>query len=80
MTRSGLARRAAPSPTTGRRSRTVLTSGGLQPVLDAGGGEHSLGVEQVPDYAPIQFAGHETGDFVLVPRSSQSAAAPSVSP
>ena len=25
-----------------KRSRTVLTSGGLEPVLDAGGGEHSV--------------------------------------
>jgi hypothetical protein len=25
-----------------RQSRTVLTSGGLEPVLDAGGGEHSV--------------------------------------
>ena len=113
MTRSGLARRATPAPLTepsDRRSRTVLTSGGLRPVLDAGGGEHSLfaralltvlelndrplsgavlhrevaarvtfgaselGVEQVPDYAPIQFAGHETGDFVLMPRRSAGAA------
>ncbi len=127
MTRSGLARRAStpsvePQPVAGRRSRTVLTSGGLQPVLDAGGGEHSLfaralltvlrlndrplsgtvlhrevaarvtfaatelGVEQVPDYAPIQFAGHETGDFVLVPSdaplrgNAQGAGAPAASP
>jgi len=25
-----------------RRARTVLTSGGLEPVLDAGGGDHSV--------------------------------------
>jgi hypothetical protein len=25
-----------------KRSRTVITSGGLEPVLDAGGGEHSV--------------------------------------
>jgi TPR repeat protein len=85
------------------RSRTVLTSGGLSPVLDGGGGAHSvfakalLGVlgdvqdvtegqriyrevaarvafeanryqvEQVPEYAPIKFAGHESGDFLFVP-------------
>ncbi len=124
MTRSGLARRAsdgnppvaaaqaAGPAAAGKRSRTVLTSGGLQPVLDSGGGDHSLfaralltvlklndrplsgavlhrevaarvtfaatelGVEQVPDYAPIQFAGHEIGDFVLVPGSGAAAAAP----
>ena len=88
------------------RSRTVLTSGGLQPVLDEGGGDHSifarafievldgnedllqgyslfrkvfqtvsersskLGVEQSPEYAPIRHAGHETGQFFLLPGSS----------
>ncbi len=98
-------RRAASQAGAARRSRTVLTSGGLQPVLDDVGGEHSLfagvfltvlklsnhalsgaelhrevrtrveyqanrmGVEQVPQYAPIRFAGHEAGDFVLTPRS-----------
>jgi hypothetical protein len=86
-----------------KRSRMVLTSGGLAPVLDAGGGEHSvfarsllevlganedlidgqklyqevaarvtyaaanLQFEQLPQYAPIRYAGHETGDFFLVP-------------
>jgi hypothetical protein len=90
------------------RSRTVLTSGGVAPVLDGGGGEHSvfakalLGVlqelndvsdgqrvyrevaarvaydasryevEQVPQYAPIKFAGHESGDFLFVPKKLQS--------
>ena len=85
------------------RSRTVLTSGGLKPVLDEGGGEHSVfagafldalerndeivegyrlfrrvsgvvseraakfGVDQVPEYAPIKHAGHETGQFLFVP-------------
>ncbi len=121
MTRSGLARRAAdqgpappaPAGPPAGRSRTVLTSGGLRPVLDAGGGAHSLfaralltvlklndrplsgavlhrevaarvtfsaaelGVEQVPHYAPIQFAGHETGDFVLRPKSARGAPSPS---
>ncbi len=86
-----------------KRSRTALTSGGLSPVLDAGGGGHSVfarafldvldgndGIlegqrlyqelsarvtyaaqnyqfEQLPQYAPIKFAGHEAGDFFLVP-------------
>lgn len=86
-----------------RRARTVLTSGELKPVLDAGGGSHSVfakalldvlqsnsdvldgrslyravsarvayaadryGIEQVPQYGPIQHAGHEAGDFFLVP-------------
>ncbi len=89
-----------------KRSRTVLTSGGLKPVLDTGGGQHSvfakafievlsanrdilegqrlfrevsarvtyaaaaLHIEQVPEYAPIRFAGHESGDFFFVPRTS----------
>lgn len=88
-----------------KRSRTALTSGGLAPVLDGGGGGHSvfakalLGVlsqnagvlvgahlgdevaarvryaaerqhfEQEPEYAPIKHAGHEAGDFLLVPRA-----------
>jgi uncharacterized caspase-like protein len=91
-----------------KRSRTVLTSGDLKPVLDGGGGSHSIfakallsvlheneeilegqrlyqqisarvayaasavmtdtgPVEQVPQYAPIKFAGHESGDFLFVP-------------
>ncbi len=87
------------------RSRTVLTSGGVQPVLDGGGGENSvfahafltalenkqgivqgyslyqsvvgavqqraaqLGVTQVPEYAPIKHAGHETGQFFFIPEA-----------
>lgn len=87
------------------RSRTVLTSGGLEPVLDEGGGGNSvfarafvtaltnnqdimqgyslyrrvvnsvtqraaqLGVNQVPEYAPIKHSGHETGQFFFVPVS-----------
>lgn len=88
-----------------KRSRTVLTSGGIAPVLDAGAGRHSvfakallevleasqdtldgqrlyrevaarvayaaanLRFEQVPEYAPIRHAGHEAGEFFLIPRS-----------
>ena len=88
-----------------KRSRTALTSGGLAPVLDSGGGRHSIfakalldvlrdasetlegqrlfqeisarvawaaearNFEQLPQYAPIKYAGHESGDFFLVPRS-----------
>jgi len=87
------------------RSRTVLTSGGLKPVMDGGGGQHSVfanafisalrqndsllegqslyrkvsagivaiaaeyGIEQVPEYAPIRHAGHESGEFFFVPRN-----------
>ena len=87
-----------------KRSRTALTSGGLEPVLDSGGGNHSIfarvllevleqnrevlegqrmfrevaarvtwaaegtDFEQVPQYAPIKFAGHESGDFFFVPQ------------
>lgn len=86
------------------RSRTVLTSGGLKPVMDGGGGSHSVfakafidtlrnntgllegqnlyrevagniigvasryGIDQVPEYAPIRHAGHESGEFFLVPK------------
>ena len=86
------------------RSRTALTSGGVQPVADAASkGGHSVfaaalltvlrdnnqlltgqqlfretaagmalrganaGLKQVPEYAPIQFAGHEAGEFFLMP-------------
>jgi hypothetical protein len=88
-----------------RRSRTVLASGGLAPVMDAGGGRHSvfakallevlqnndelldgqslhrevaarvayaaanLQFDQMPEYAPIRFAGHEAGEFFLLPGS-----------
>lgn len=88
---------------TAKRSRTVLTSGGVVPVLDAGGGDHSVfakavldvlnsnqeviegarlfrdvsahvayaaqrwNVEQVPEYGPIKYAGHDFGDFLFVP-------------
>lgn len=88
-----------------RKSRTVLTSGGIAPVLDAGGGRHSvfakallevleantdildgqrlhrdvaarvayaaasLRFDQVPEYAPIRYAGHEAGEFFLVPET-----------
>jgi hypothetical protein len=87
------------------RSRTAMTSGGVQPVADTSRGEHSLfagaliaaltdnnqlltgqrlfreiaasmalrsssaGLQQVPEYAPIQFAGHEAGEFFFMPRS-----------
>ena len=87
-----------------KRSRTVLTSGGLAPVLDSGEGKHSVFAkamldvllantdvletqrlyrevaarvalaaeryrfEQIPEYAPIQYAGHEAGDFFFVPK------------
>lgn len=85
------------------RTRTVLTSGGVQPVLDGGGGQHSVfakslievltenhdaleaqrlyrevaarvldrasrfQMDQRPEYAPMKFAGHESGDFLFVP-------------
>jgi uncharacterized caspase-like protein len=87
------------------RSRTALTSGGVQPVADSSRGDHSQfasalisalgdnnqlltgqrlyreiaasmalrsgssGLQQVPEYAPIQFAGHEAGEFFFMPRS-----------
>jgi hypothetical protein len=87
-----------------KRSRTVLTSGGVAPVMDAGGGRHSvfakalldvldanadaidgqrlhrevaarvayaaanLRFDQVPEYAPIRYAGHEAGEFFLIPK------------
>ena len=86
----------------GKRARIVLSSGGVQPVLDSGGGRHSVfakafltalggnggvlegqrlyrtvaqnvaataaaaSVEQLPQYAPIKYAGHEAGDFFFV--------------
>lgn len=86
-----------------KRSRTVLASGDDKPVLDSGGGDHSVfaqafldvlnantavlegqrlhkelaarvayvaaaySLEQLPQYAPIHYAGHEAGDFLFVP-------------
>lgn len=112
LTRNAIANLEAGRSTTDRirliqsmveqRSRMVLTSGGLEPVLDSVGGVHSVfatallkvleknvGVlagqemfglvlpnvvqaaeqadfRQVPEYAPIKYAGHESGDFFFV--------------
>jgi TPR repeat protein len=85
------------------KSRIVISSGETKPVLDGGGGGHSvfakafletlqansdvllgidlhraiaervmtasanIGMEQVPQYAGLNRAGHELGDFILVP-------------
>ena len=90
------------------RSRTALTSGGLQPVPDAGTGNHSYfaraflnvlqdnnrlmeaqrlyrevstslalnsinsPVPQNPQYGPIRYAGHESGDFFFMPKGAGS--------
>ena len=98
------------------RARAVLTSGGLEPVLDAGGGEHSVfakaflevlnenddilegwrlfravrervtqaalafRVDQEPQYAPIQHAGHEAGEFLFLPSRFASLPSPSKGP
>ena len=87
-----------------KRSRLLLTSGGDQPVLDTGGGNHSVFARafldelqnnkgilpapklfadirkrveaiaasnkfvQVPEFKSIKGAGHELGDFFLVPK------------
>jgi hypothetical protein len=89
-------------------SRTVLTSGGVAPVLDSGGGKHSvfaqnfidvlsenqdvlpgaklsetlsarvvniarrMNFDQRPEYAPIRFAGGESGDFIFLPVAASS--------
>jgi alpha/beta superfamily hydrolase len=86
-----------------RKARTVMTSGGVKPVMDQGGGDHSVfanaflkvlrgnkriiedydifrdvanqvrasaasgGFEQMPQYAPLQHAGHEGSPFFFVP-------------
>ena len=91
-----------------QKSRTALTSGGLKPVIDTTGGQHSVfaqavldalstesdvvegqrlfqivsgkvtkvarnvGVDQVPEYAPIQYAGHGGGEFFFVPTGAAS--------
>jgi len=86
------------------RSRTALTSGGVQPVPDVGSGKHSYfaraflnalqdnnrlleaqrlfrevssslalsaidaPVSQIPQYAPIRYAGHESGEYFFQPK------------
>jgi predicted nucleic acid-binding Zn-ribbon protein len=96
------------------RTRVALTSGGLQPVLDRGGGEHSifakaflevlaendevlegyrlyravyervkqtaekLHVDQEPQYAPIKYAGHEAGEFFLLPNTMAGYKSPGI--
>lgn len=93
------------------KARAVLTSGGVKPVLDGGGGDHSIfakafidvlqendgvlegfslyrqvqervksaaaamDVEQEPQYAPIKYAGHEAGEFFLLPGNSAALSA-----
>lgn len=83
-----------------KRSRTVLTSGGLEPVIDDGNGLHSVfagallqalsdnnavleasklfatvrdqvvrNADQTPQYAPMQSARHDGGDFLFIPRT-----------
>ena len=83
-----------------KRSRTVLTSGGLEPVVDDGDGTHSVfasallstlaanetvleasklfaavrdrvvrNADQTPQYAPMQTAGHDGGDFLFIPKT-----------
>jgi len=85
------------------RARITLTSGGVEPVLDGGGGRHSVFAKaflealrsndgvlegyslysrvlevmasqssplarvQIPQYAPIHLAGHESGEFFFNP-------------
>ena len=94
------------------RSRTALTSGGVQPVPDTGSGRHSYfaraflnvlqdnnrllegqrlyrevstslalaaadsALPQVPEYAPIRYAGHESGEFFFLPAGAGRAGAP----
>ena len=94
------------------RSRTALTSGGVQPVPDTGSGRHSyfarafmnvlqdndrllegqrlfqevatslaLGsmdspLAQMPEYAPIRYAGHESGEFFFLPKGAPAATGP----
>ncbi|MGF1475150.1 MAG: caspase family protein [Geminicoccaceae bacterium] len=115
LTRSSLARLDSGMSTEARlswlrtlaqkKARVALSSGGVAPVLDGGGGNHSIfsralldvlrqndGIlegqrlhqevsarvtyaaeafrfEQVPQYAPIKYAGHDAGEFFLVPKS-----------
>ncbi len=95
----------------GKKSRHLLSSGGRAPVMDGGGGKHSVfaatfldvltvnddildgrslgsnvsarvlartkafkvGIEQLPEYRPIQFADNEGGEF-LFPRPKQQVA------
>ncbi len=94
------------------RSRTALTSGGVQPVPDTGSGKHSyfaraflnvlqdnnrlleaqrlfrevstslaLGaidspLAQSPQYSPIRYAGHESGEYFFLPKGAKVAVGP----
>lgn len=89
------------------KSRVIISSGETKPVLDGGGGKHSvfakslidqleknhsillgidlhraivatvveasgrIGMDQVPQYAGLNRAGHELGDFLFVPVSNK---------
>lgn len=89
------------------KSRVIISSGETKPVLDGGGGKHSvfakalvdtlrdndkillgidlhraiaekvvdasgrIGLDQVPQYAGLNRAGHELGDFLFVPKKRQ---------
>lgn len=100
----------------GGKSRTALTSGGVQPVADTGSGKHSYftraflnalqdntrllnaqrlyrqiagsmaltvvdsPIPQSPGYSPIQFAGHESGDYFFLPKGVKTAAVMPVAP
>lgn len=91
----------------GYKSRVVISSGETKPVLDGGGGKHSvfaralletlrdndkillgidlhraiaekvvevssrMGHDQVPQYAGLNRAGHELGDFLFIPKDSK---------
>jgi uncharacterized caspase-like protein len=88
-----------------KRSRTALTSGALEPVVDSGGSGHSifskalltaltdnvdaidgqalfalvrrpvvLNADQTPTYSDIRAAGHDGGDFILVPAALRTKA------
>lgn len=89
----------------GYKSRVIISSGETKPVLDGGGGKHSvfakalldtlrdnrrillgidlhraiaekvvdasgrIGLDQVPQYAGLNRAGHELGDFLFIPKN-----------
>ena len=54
-----------------RENKGVIDGRSLHQIVAQGVSYSAAGanIEQVPQYAPIRFAGHEAGDFFFIPRT-----------